>query len=124
MEMDRDEAMARIRAEIIASDWRLNRRRSEALRAALTVLAADAGGRPSFRYLLEMAGAAMTYQEKRGETAPPMVLDFLKQALAWVIAVAEDEQLAPEREAEIFNKVHLAFLALKRRLAANAARAG
>ncbi|NTV12645.1 MAG: hypothetical protein HGA96_01730 [Desulfobulbaceae bacterium] len=120
MEMDREEAMARIRAEIMASDWRLNRRRIEALRVALAAVEVGNRGRKAFRYLLEMARAALDYQEKRDEDAPPMVLDFLKQALAQVIAVSEEEQISLERETEIFNKVHLAFIALKRRLAGEA----
>ena len=109
--------MARIRAEIIAADWRLNRRRAAGLVAALAAVEADAGGRKAFRYLLEMARVALAYQEKHGDEAPPMVLDFLKAALAQVIAVIEEENLSAERETEVFNKVHLSFIALKRQLA-------
>lgn len=117
MEMDREEAVARIRAEIIAADWRLNRRRAAALVAALAAVEADAGERKTFRYLLEMARAALAYLDKHGDEAPPMVLDFLKQALAQVISVIEEERLSAERETEIFNKLHLSFIALKRQLA-------
>lgn len=117
MAMDREEALARIRAEIMASDWRLNRRRAEGLRIALTAVELGANGRKSFRYLLEMARVAVAYQEKHGEAAPPRVLDFLKQALAQVVAVLEEDDLSDEQGTEIFNKVHLAFLALKRQLA-------
>jgi len=116
MAMDREEAMARIRAEIIAADWRLNRRRAAALLEALVVVEAGADRRKTFRYLLEMARVALAYQERHGDAAPPMVLDFLKAALAQVIAVSE-ENLSAERETEIFNKVHLSFIALKRKLA-------
>ncbi len=117
MEMDRDEAVARIRAEIMAADWRLNRRRAEGLRIALAVMEVGAERRKAFRYILEMARVALVYQEKHGDEAPPMVLDFLKQALAKVIAVIEEDHPAAERETEIFNKVHLSFIALRRRLA-------
>lgn len=116
-EMGWEEAVARIKAEILAADWSLNRRRAAALTTALAVVEAGANGRKTFRYLLDMARAALIYQDKHREAAPPMVLDFLKQALAQVIVVLEEEQLSAERETEIFNKLHLAFLALKRQLA-------
>ena len=116
-EIDWDEAVARIKAEIIAADWSLNRRRSAALLAALAVVEAGVSGRKSFRYLLEMARAALLYQEKHGPAPPPQVLDFIKQTLAQVIVVIEEERLSAEGETEIFNKVHLAFIALKSRLA-------
>lgn len=117
IEMDREAAMARIRAEIMASDWRLNRRRAEGLRVALAAVESAADGSKAFRYLLEMTLVALAYQEKRGEEAPPMVLDFLKQALAQVVTFIEEEQLPAERGTEIFNKVHLSFINLKRQLA-------
>ena len=117
MEMDKEEAVARIRAEILAPDWRLNQRRAATLAAALAVVGGDAGERKAFRYLLEMARVALAYQERHGQEAPPMVLDFLKAALAQVIAVIEEDHLSVERETEIFNKVHLSFIALKRQLA-------
>ena len=117
IEMDKEAAMARIRAEVMASDWRLNRRRAEGLRIALAAVATGAKGQKSFRYLLEMARVALAYQEKHGEAAPPMVLDFLKQALAQVVTVLEEDDLSDEQGTEIFNKVHRSFLALKRQLA-------
>jgi len=117
MEMDKDAAVARIKAELLAADWRLNRRRVAALAAALAVVETDAGERRAFRYLVEMARAALAYQEKHGDSAPPMVLDFLKATLAKVIGVIEEEDLSLERQTEIFNKAHLAFIALKGQLA-------
>lgn len=117
MENAWEEAVARIKGEVLAADWRLNRRRGAALGEALRVVAGELAGRRAALSLVEMARVALAYQEQHGEGAPPPVLDFLKQALAQVIAVIEEEDISAEEEAEIFNKVHLAFLLLKRQLA-------
>ena len=117
MEKNRDEALARIKAEVIAADWRLNRRRIEGLRQALAVVVEGLGARRSLMSLVEMAGAALLYQERHGESAPPAVLDFLKQDLARLVDLLEDEVVSAERDAEVFNKVHGRFLALRRLLA-------
>lgn len=113
MEMNREEALARIKAEVIAPDWRLNRRRAEGLRLALSVVAATLAGRRSLEHLVAMAGAALACQERYGESAPPAVLDFLKQILARLADLLDDEVVSFERDAEIFNKVHARFLELR-----------
>lgn len=111
--MNGEEARARIKAELLAPDWRLNRRRAEGLRLALAVVAGELAGRPSVGLLMEMAKAALDWQEGHGESAPPAVLDFLKQALARLTDLLEDEVISTERDAEIFNKVHARFLELR-----------
>jgi hypothetical protein len=118
MVMNRGEALARIKAEVMAPDWRLNQRRLEGLRLALAELAGGLGGRHNLGHLLAMAQAALVWQERYGESAPPAVLDFLKQALARLADLLEDEVASAERDAEIFNKVHARFIELRQLLAA------
>lgn len=113
MEMNREEALARIKAEVLAADWRLNRRRAEGLRQALAVVAGELAGRRSLGHLVAMARAALASQERYGDSAPPAVLDFLKQNLARLADLLEDEVVSAERDAEIFNKVHARFLQLR-----------
>ena len=113
MEMNGEEALARIKAEIMASDWRLNRRRIEGLRLALQVVSGGLSGRRSLAHLVATAEAALTWQERLGESAPPAVLDFLKHNLARLVDLLEDEVISAERDAEIFNKVHARFLELR-----------
>jgi hypothetical protein len=115
--MNREEALARIKAEVMAADWRLNRRRAEGLRLALAALAGELAGRRSLGLLVEMAKAALVCQERYGESAPPAVLDFLKQVLARLVDLLEDEVISAERDAEIFNRVHTRFLELRLLLA-------
>lgn len=118
MEMNGEEALARIKAEVLAADWRLNRRRIEGLRRALGVVAAElAGRRRSLLHLVEMAREALLWQERCGESASPAVLDFLKQILARLADLLEDEVVSGERDAEIFNKIHARFLELRPLLA-------
>lgn len=117
MEMSSEEARARIKAEILAQDWRLNRRRAEGLRLALAVVGGELAGRPSLGLLVEIAKAALVCQDRYGESAPPGVLDFLKQVLARLTDLLEDEVVSAERDAEIFNKVHGRFLELRLLLA-------
>ena len=115
--MNRAEAVARIKAEILAPDWQLNQRRAAALAKALRVVEQMLAARRSPRLVLEMARAALAYHGRYGEAQGAVVLDFLKQALAQLIVFVEDDSIPAERAAEIFNKVHLAFLRLKRQLA-------
>lgn len=117
MEMNREEALTRIKAEVMAADWRLNRRRVEGLRLALAVVAGDLAERRSLGHLVAMARAALACQSRYGEEAPPAVLDFLKQVLARLADLLEDEVVSSERDAEIFNKVHVRFLELRLLLA-------
>lgn len=124
MEMNRVEALARIKAEVLASDWRLNRRRVEGLRLALAVVVGELAGRRSLGHLVEMARVALACQERYGESAPPAVLDFVKQVLARLVDLLEDEVVSAERDAEVFNKVHVRFLELRPVLALEGGSAG
>ncbi len=113
MEMNKEEALARIKAEVMAPDWRLNRRRVEGLRLALAVVSVSLAGRRSLGLLVEIALVTLACQDRYGEEAPPAVLDFLKQVLARLADLLEDEVVSKERDAEIFNKVHARFLELR-----------
>ena len=119
--MNRAEAMARIKAEIMAPDWRLNQRRAAGLRLALAALGDELAGRRSLGHLLDMAVVALACQERDGDSASPAVLDFLKHNLARLIDLWEDEAISRERDAEIFNQVHARFIKLRLHLAAGPA---
>lgn len=124
MEMNREEALARIKAEILAPDWRLNRRRAAGLRVALAVVAGDLAGRRSLGLLVQMAATVLACQEQQGEAAPPALLDFLKQNLAGLADLLDDEVVSAERDAEIFNKLHGRYLDLRPLLAGRGGVAG
>ncbi len=117
MDLAVDEAILRLKAELLAADWRLNDRRAALLRQALTAVDNAAGHRRGLRAIVGMARAALDYQERRQWQAPPAVLDFLKQALARLVSLLEEEEEAAG-EAEASARLHQRFLKLKSALAA------
>lgn len=120
MEFTLDEAVQRLKAEILAPDWCLGERRALGLLQALTVVESRHRQRRVLLCLGGMARAAVAYLRSRGEAAPPEVLDFLKQALAHLVALLEEEEVETVRETEVFHKLHDRFQRLKAKLAAGA----
>ncbi len=113
-----DEALLRLKGELLASDWRLNERRAEGLLQALALVEADSRHRRSVLVICAMARAAVDYLRPRGLATPPAVLDFLKQALAHLVALLEEDEPGSSREAEVLDKLYGRFNQLKARLAA------
>lgn len=118
MEFTLDEALLRLKAEVLAPDWRLNERRAAGLLQALAVVAAGCRGRRPLLGICGMSRAALDYHRARGEGAPPAVLDFGKQALAHLVALLEEEDSGATMEEETFARLHDRFQRLKERLRA------
>jgi hypothetical protein len=113
-----DEALLRLKGELLAPDWRLNERRAVGLLQALTVVEVDARQRRAVLTVCAMARAAVDYLRSRDLVAPPAVLDFLKQALALLVVLLEEDEPGAAREEEILGKLYGRFKQLKARLAA------
>jgi len=116
MNMQEEEAFQRLRAEILAQDWRLSSRRIEALFMAFDTLERVFEARKGPVYILGMARGALDYLKRRGDEALPAALDFLKEALAHLVSIYEDENMTAGREAELFNKAYERFNKLKERI--------
>ena len=97
-----DEALERLKAEVLAQDWRLNERRINALEDAFEAIAEMARSRKSFRYVLGMARGTLDYIKKHGDSSLPEALDFFKESLAHLVSMAEEDDPDPRREEEIF----------------------
>jgi len=114
-----DDALLRLKGEILAPDWRLNERRAAGLLRALAVVEGDTRHRWPVLMVCAMARAAVDYLRPRGSAAPPAVLDFLKQVLAQLVIMREEDEPDSAREEEIMGRLYGRFIQLKARLASN-----
>jgi hypothetical protein len=117
MQISIDEAIQRLKAEIMAQDWQLSRRRSERLHVAFAVLDKAVAGRRGYDYILGMARGTLEYLDRHGRVARPEALDFLKESLAHLVTIVEDRELTGAREAEIFHRAYARFKTLKKNIA-------
>ncbi|MDA8163847.1 MAG: hypothetical protein M0017_02265 [Desulfobacteraceae bacterium] len=113
MELTIEEAVQRVKAEIIAPDWRLNARRVESLEEAFACLGDRFRNRKGLKAILTMAGNVLEYVKARGDNSPPDSIDFLKEAMADVVNLYEETDYNPEREERVFRKVFSHFQSLK-----------
>ena len=116
-EISQEEALQRIKAEIVAFDWLLNQRRIDLLADAFAALKNALPGRRGYDYVMAMAVEALAYQERHGNEALPEALDFFKQSLAHLVTMIEEDELSQAREAELFHLVHGRFEVLKKKIA-------
>jgi hypothetical protein len=114
-----DDALLRLKGELLAPDWQLNDRRAVGLLRALAVVEGYTRLRRAVLMVCAMARAAVDYLRPRGSAAPPAVLDFLKQALAHLVVMLEEDELDSAREEEIMDRLYGRFMQLKAWLAAN-----
>jgi hypothetical protein len=108
-----EEAIQRIKAEIIAPDWRLSAKRIESLAAAFTCLQERFDNRKRLRNIITMAGNVLQYIKVKGDNSPPDSVDFLKEAMADIVNLYEEGGDDPEREERVFKKVLAHFQQLK-----------
>jgi len=110
-----DDAILRLKAEIIAQDWRLSPKRIEQLEAAFTSLGEPFKGRKAPHAMLVMATNVLGYIKKRGPS-PPETIDFLKEAMAHLVNLHEDLTDDPGREEEILQSLFARFTTLKEKI--------
>jgi len=115
-EISQGQALQRIKAEIVAFDWSMNQRRIDLLSDAFSVIKGALPKSRGYCYVLGMAGGALAYLERHGDAALPEALDFLKQALAHLVTMLEEENLSKTRESEIFHLMLDRFEVLKKKI--------
>lgn len=107
-----EESIARLKAEIIAQDWRISPKRTEMIKAALHCLQEHFEGRKATQAMLIMALNVLDLIRRKGSN-PPETVDFLKEAMAHLVELYEDLEYSPSREDKIFRSLFAHFTKLK-----------
>lgn len=107
-----EESIKRLKAEIIAQDWRISPKRTEMIETALLCLQQHFQERKATHAMLIMALSVLDYIRKKGSN-PPETVDFLKETMANVVGQYEDLEYSPLREEEIFRSLFAHFSKLK-----------
>lgn len=111
-----EESLQRLKAEIIAQDWRLSHKRVEMLRTSFACLKERYKTRKGVYAILVMADNVLQYIKKRGDNSPPDCIDFLKEAMAHVVNFYEDPRFDPEKDEKLFRKIYVRFNTLKEKI--------
>lgn len=120
MTLSIEDAILRLKAEIIAQDWRLSPKRAEQLDASLLALRGHFKSKKAIHAMLVMAANVLGYIKSHGAT-PPETIDFLKEAMAHIVSLYEDLVDDPAKEDEIFQGLFVRFTTLKGKIKIKAA---
>lgn len=115
MPLSIEESIKKLKAEIIAQDWRLSPKRAAGLEEAFQCLRQRFKNRKATHAMLVMAGSVLDYIKKRGGK-PPETIDFLKESMAHVVNLYEDLTFDPEREELVFAGLFKRFQRLKNKI--------
>nr|MBF0221324.1 hypothetical protein [Desulfobulbaceae bacterium] len=110
-----EESIQRLKAEIIAQDWRLSPKRASQLEAAFDCLRQRFKTRKATHAMLVMAGSVLDHIKKKGGT-PPDTIDFLKEAMAHIVSLYEELAYDPEKEELVFQRLFNRFNRLKEKI--------
>lgn len=110
-----EDAILRLKAEIIAQDWRLSPNRAEQLETAFASLRQHFARRKPIHAMLVMATNVLNYIKNRG-ASPPETIDFLKEAMAHIVNLHEDLADDPTREERLFHGLFSRFTTLKTKI--------
>lgn len=110
-----EEAIKRLKAEVIAQDWRLSPKRAASLEDAFQCLRRHFNTRKAMQAMLIMAGSVLEHIRKRNGK-PPETIDFLKEAMAHIVSLYEDLDDEPEREKAVFDTLFKRFQGLKQKI--------
>lgn len=111
-----DESLQKLKAEILAQDWRLPPKRIEPLIESFACLKQRFKSRKHVLAILTMADSVLLHLKKQENDPPPQCLDFLKEAMAHVVSIHEDGKFDPEREEALFKRVYSQFALLKQQV--------
>ncbi len=113
MTLSIDESLQKLKAEILAQDWRLPPKRIEPLEQAFACLKQRFKSRKHVLAILTMADSVLIHLKKQEGDPLPQCLDFLKEAMAHVVSIHEDGKFNPESEEALFKRVYSQFTLLK-----------
>ncbi len=66
--------------------------------------------------MLTMADNVLKYIKKHGLTAEPAFIDFLKEAMAHVVTIFEENEVNQEEEQQLFQRVYEQFSRLRQKI--------
>ncbi len=115
MTLSIEDSILRLKAEIIAQDWRLSPKRAELLDSAFRSLLEHYKHRKATHAMLVMAANVLEYIKNRG-ASPPETIDFLKEAMAHIVSLYEDLADDPPKEEEVFQSLFARFTTLKEKI--------
>lgn len=121
--MPMDEAVRRLKAEIISPDWRLTGSRLALLEAALGSLRHALTARRDAVAVVTMAESVLLYIKRHQALDTYILLAFLKEAMALAVSLHEEATPDPLQDAQTFRAVYQRFQAIKRGLPRRAATA-
>jgi len=113
-----EESIKKLKAEIIAQDWRLSPKRAAGLEEAFQCLRQRFKNRRATNAMLIMAGSVLDYIKKRGGN-PPETIELLKESMAHVVNLYEDLTFDPEKEKLLFAGLFKRFQRLKTKVRGN-----
>ncbi len=116
-----DDAVLRLKAEIIAQDWRLSPKRAARLDEAFVSLKGHFRERRAIHAMLVMAANVLDYIKGHGVN-PPDTIDFLKEAMAHVVSLHEELGVDLNREQEVLRNLLVRFNRLKDKIRRQTAR--
>jgi len=105
------DSIQQLKKEVISADWQLSPKRAELLDAAFTCLKQRFKTRTALLAIITMASNALEYIRSHGSQAT--AIDFLKEAMAQIVTIYENETFVPEEEKKIFEILYNRFLLLK-----------
>lgn len=115
MTLSIEDSILRLKAEIIAQDWRLSPKRADQLESAFQCLLDHFTNRKATHAMLVMAANVLGYIKNRG-ASPPETIDFLKEAMAHIVNIYEDLDDDRPKEDEIFQSLFARFSTLKEKI--------
>jgi|GEM_PF-141178 len=115
------ESIQRFKTEVISQDWSLSPKKILPLQAAVAGMKAHFSGRRNLIAMLNMAASVLEYARKRREPVAPEFVDFLKETMAHVVNVHEEETIDQEAEAELCKRVYGKFSRLREKVNAEKA---
>ncbi|MFO7760785.1 MAG: hypothetical protein ACQES8_08305 [Thermodesulfobacteriota bacterium] len=108
-----EEAIQRLKWEIIAQDWSLSVKRISLLEEAFLFLKHYYADRKPAHNILIMADSLLHYIKNREDNIPSESIDFLKEAMAHIVNIYETEDLKTEKEEHLFKILYYRFNKLK-----------
>ncbi|MFP3983421.1 MAG: hypothetical protein ACLFV2_07000 [Desulfurivibrionaceae bacterium] len=111
-----EEAIQRLKWEIIAQDWSLSIKRISLLEEAFQLLKQHYTDRRPAHNMLIMADSLLRYIKDQGDRVPSESIDFLKEAMAHIVNIYETEDLETEKEEHLFKILYFRFNKLKEKI--------